>query len=716
MVLKKYFIIFLREGFMKKFGLLFSIIILVSQLAWGQSTGDYRSKQSGNWNNLSSWETYVSPNWVAPASVPSSASGVITILNGHVIAVASSDVTVDQMTINSGGQVTIALARTMTIANGIGTDLTVNGLLINAGTITRIGSIIFESGSTYQHQKNGGTIPTATWNSNSTCLITGITSTLPSGMGQTFGHLTWNCTGQSTSDPLGSLFTVAGNFTLISTGSSSQLQLASGTTNITGNYSQTGGSIRLGSNPTRTLNVSGNFSITGGTFVVTDDLISTLNVAGNFTHTAGSTITETGTSGNIVFNGSGIQNYTGGGTISNTINFTINNPAGIILLSSATFPAALTMTNGNITTGIYTLSLGTSTSNRGTLSRTSGTIIGNFRRWFSAGTISNVLFPIGTSTYYRPANISFTSAPTSGGTLTSFFTESDPGTNGLPLSDGGTSIITAGKEGYWTINAGDGLSGGVYSLDLIADGFTGVSVVSSLRLLKRATLGNWTLNGTHSNGTGTISTPVVHRTGLSSFSEFGVGGASDNPLPVELSSFSASIIGSAVKLSWKTETETNNFGFEILRSAQNDNDWIKLGFVDGYGNSNSPKDYSFTDASVVSGSYSYRLKQIDIDGQFDYSKIIEVELGAPKKYELAQNFPNPFNPNTSISFTLPESGNVKLTVYNLLGQEIAILVNGVKEAGTHIINFNVEELNSGIYIYKIEAGNFVQTKKMTLIK
>lgn len=190
---------------------------------------------------------------------------------------------------------------------------------------------------------------------------------------------------------------------------------------------------------------------------------------------------------------------------------------------------------------------------------------------------------------------------------------------------------------------------------------------------------------------------------------------SDAPLPVELSSFSASVISNGVKLSWRTETETNNYGFEILRSAQNDN-WEKIGFVEGYGNSNSPKDYTFTDASVSSGTYSYRLKQIDNDGTFSYSKIIEVDLGAPDKYELAQNFPNPFNPNTSIRFTLPETGNVKLTVFNLLGQEVATLVNGVKEAGTHIINFDAEGLNSGVYIYRIESGSFNEVRKMTLIK
>ncbi len=101
---------------------------------------------------------------------------------------------------------------------------------------------------------------------------------------------------------------------------------------------------------------------------------------------------------------------------------------------------------------------------------------------------------------------------------------------------------------------------------------------------------------------------------------------------------------------------------------------------------------------------------------FDNPLPVEHSFSPAQKYELAQNFPNPFNPNTSIKFTLPETGNVKLTVYNMLGQEIATLVNGVKEAGTHIINFNAEEFNSGIYIYRIESNGFNEVRKMTLIK
>ena len=191
-----------------------------------------------------------------------------------------------------------------------------------------------------------------------------------------------------------------------------------------------------------------------------------------------------------------------------------------------------------------------------------------------------------------------------------------------------------------------------------------------------------------------------------------------NPLPVELSSFSALVFNNNVKLNWRTETEVSNYGFEILRSAQNDkaNDWEKIGFVQGAGNSNSPKDYAFVDSDVLSGKYSYRLKQIDNDGKFSFSKTIEVDLGAPMKFELSQNYPNPFNPTTTIKFNLPEAGNVKLTLFNILGQELKTLVNEFKEAGVHTLNFDASELNSGMYLYKLEAGSFVQIRKMTLVK
>ena len=198
-------------------------------------------------------------------------------------------------------------------------------------------------------------------------------------------------------------------------------------------------------------------------------------------------------------------------------------------------------------------------------------------------------------------------------------------------------------------------------------------------------------------------------------------GAADNayfdigdPLPVELSTFTVSIVKDKVELSWKTETELNNYGFEIERKTK-DYDWQKMGFVEGHGNSNSPKTYTYLDNSSLKGKYTYRLKQIDNDGKFEYSKSIEIEL-TPNEFSLFQNYPNPFNPSTTIKYALPQNGKVRLVLFNMLGEELSILVDEIKEAGIHEFNFNAKDLGSGIYFYKIETSNFVSVKKMILVK
>jgi hypothetical protein len=186
-------------------------------------------------------------------------------------------------------------------------------------------------------------------------------------------------------------------------------------------------------------------------------------------------------------------------------------------------------------------------------------------------------------------------------------------------------------------------------------------------------------------------------------------------VPVELTSFSAVTQNNGVNLNWTTATETNNSGFAVERKQGNTN-WNNVAFVNGNGTTSSEKKYSYFDGNLTPGKYLYRLKQIDFDGSFEYSNIVEVTFEAPSKFELSQNYPNPFNPSTTISYSLPKVGHVSLKVYNALAQEVAVLVNGIKEAGNHKIDFNASNLNSGIYFYKLEAGDITQVKKMTLIK
>ena len=197
-------------------------------------------------------------------------------------------------------------------------------------------------------------------------------------------------------------------------------------------------------------------------------------------------------------------------------------------------------------------------------------------------------------------------------------------------------------------------------------------------------------------------------------------------IPVELISFTATSNGQEVILNWSTATETNNQGFEILRSTQNDNEWEVIGYAPGFGTTPEPKSYSYTDSEVSSGKYTYRLKQIDFDGSYEYSLEVEVEVSAPLEFLLAQNYPNPFNPSTVISFQLPVSSNVTLKVYDLLGDEVATLVDEYKKVGKYEVDFNSlgirnlpagrQGLASGIYFYQLKASNFIQTRKMLLIK
>ncbi|MFN3871890.1 MAG: M14 family zinc carboxypeptidase [Ignavibacterium sp.] len=203
------------------------------------------------------------------------------------------------------------------------------------------------------------------------------------------------------------------------------------------------------------------------------------------------------------------------------------------------------------------------------------------------------------------------------------------------------------------------------------------------------------------------------------------------PIPVELTAFTSNVIDNDVHLEWNTATETNNKGFEIQRcvipdKAKNLN-WEIIGFVNGKGTTTEPQRYYFVDKSLINGSYSYRLKQIDFDGSFKLSDEIEVIIESPETFSLEQNYPNPFNPGTKISWQSPVSGWQTLKIYDILGNEIATLVDEFREAGSYEIEFNVTQtinLCSGVYFYQLRLTEqssssvkvFVETKKMILMR
>jgi hypothetical protein len=192
----------------------------------------------------------------------------------------------------------------------------------------------------------------------------------------------------------------------------------------------------------------------------------------------------------------------------------------------------------------------------------------------------------------------------------------------------------------------------------------------------------------------------------------------DGTLPVELSSFSALAKGKGIELAWQTATETNNHGFDIERKQSGAAVWTKIGFSQGQGTKNAATQYSFVDNSVASGKYEYRLKQIDRDGRFDYSNTVEASVGlSPASVELSSNYPNPFNPTTSISFTLGASGKASLKVFDILGKEVATVAEGIYNAGeVNTFNFDASGLTSGVYYYRLTSDATVETRKMLLMK
>jgi len=249
-------------------------------------------------------------------------------------------------------------------------------------------------------------------------------------------------------------------------------------------------------------------------------------------------------------------------------------------------------------------------------------------------------------------------------------------------------------------------TGGNLIIELRHEGFTGTS--RSLDALTTSTSGYGTLFRT-CWGSG-------YTANSGSYGNFSIVRVNaDDPVPVELTSFVASVTGNNVLLQWTTASELNNLGFEVERKSENSG-YETVGFITGSGTTTEQRSYLFNDSKVPDGQYFYRLKQIDFNGQFNFSYEIEVEVNSPAVYALEQNYPNPFNPSTTINFSIAEASVVKIAIYNLLGQEVALPVNEFKEPGTHTITFDASELTSGAYFYTIETPQFKQTRKMLLAK
>jgi len=439
-------------------------LTLWSGAAYGQSTNDYRSVMTGDWESLSTWERYgLSGTWDAPSDeqgAPESSDESITIQAGHTVTINAS-ISVDQLVIESGATLIVAAGVTLTIADGTDTDLAVSGVLQNAGIIALNSgaTVSFSAAGTYEHTANGGAIPAATWTAGSICRITGVTSSAITGLDQAFSHFVWNCPSQMANQnlPNSGAMSIGGNFQLISTGGGATLEINQASFTVTGNLVHSGGILLVtDGSASRALIVGGNVEKSGGDIRMTAGsgaFDGILRIAGNFSHTGG-TLTEVNSgsgAGLIEFNGvMATQTFTSGGGITNNINFTVN--AGAILH----FAAAGTAVTGD---GAFTLSPGATLGITAPEGLTSTPDMGNIRvtgsRTYSTTATYRYIGPGAQATGNElPAAVSNLTVNTAGG-LTLSQALSVTGT--LTLSNG---VLNATETNLLTLADNATVSGG----------------------------------------------------------------------------------------------------------------------------------------------------------------------------------------------------------------------------------------------------------------
>jgi len=688
-------------------------------------------------------------------------TGDIIIAAGALFVVQASGTFTNTLSIGgnlvNNGTFDMSLGTTTTICNVTFTkagDQTING----SGTTTRFRGITLSKTavgnkviSTINVTADGSVFPssTGTWEQNAGTFTTGTTITTVTTCGISItgsGNWTQNSSNLNIAGPLN--INTSGTFTL-GGGTSNKLDLStaggnatfqSGTINVNGKIAiasasstvaMTGANINvdcsnLGASDYgfRVTNAGTGFSFSAGTLTILNP-----NPAGSaqteFNAAAGFNMTGTakivlGQGGATPAGGSGGFRIGGPGLASIT-NLTINTgTTNTAIQANTTIAGTLTLTSGNITTSTYKILIGSA----GSVSRTSGHIIGNLAKTIATGATSRT-FEIGTVAGYSPVTVAF-------GTVSAIDTLIASVTETIhPNAVAPANIL----KRYWSFTAGASLAFDNYSATLTylpVDFNTGVvEATDEATLTVGQYSSGWTFPtiGLRTPG-GSADGGSIQVTGLISFSDFAIGKDAGS-LPVEMTSFTTSMqnANSAI-LRWSTATEVNNNGFEVERRAVTSDEsrqeaggqvrvtsWEKIGYVAGAGTSTSPKEYSFTDVNLAPGVYVYRLKQIDNSGAFKYSASTQVDIGVSRGFELLNNYPNPFNPETNIRFAVPENGFATLKVFNVLGQEVATLFSGMAQAGHYIsATFNASKLASGVYFSRLEYNGKSIVQRMLMTK
>jgi xylan 1,4-beta-xylosidase len=739
--------------------------------------GEIRSSQSGNWNDANTWERYDGVEWIQPVpNTPGQSDKAITIQDGHTVTVTATNTdSVDQLFVASGGILKINAGTSLLIKNGFETDLTVEGTIENYGTIDGdpLATISFVGSGIYKHKQNGGVIPKANWKPSSTCVIGNITNTTPDNGNQNFHHLLWNCPNQTANVSMswdGS--TIGGNITIENTGSGSW-QLCSprtgsaATVTINGNIVQSGGHFSANgtSDPhtTVTINHFGNINLTGGTFSVsrgtqggsgttiwnahgnvslTDATIQNSNIYGaKFVFTRDDSVqilTITGVTygsggfpvavdsgailniGTSILQGDGSFELKAGATLmtahENGIDASIANTAAKIFDQAASYGfngEVAQVTGDRMPDTVYGLLIFNS---MGVTLSSSVVVSGIFE-------LGDALFSTGGNTFSYGSNATLKYSGQSAQTTSDIE---------FPASAGPKNLIVANRREV-NLHA----SRTVDHIDLLCDLDLGSNTITANSMSGGDIT---TFVGTSDGGLLKLnsvgSTQTLFPVGTTTFAPVWITNAGD-PDAISVGVIKESgqaAYGGRIKARWNIQ-ETNEGGGDYTiqfgwRSALEDSDFRS-------DRARNAKIFNMTDTTEAgTGDYitqfitqPYTVARGGIEnlgpfavGRFrDVTEIRREPDNIPSTLRLHRNYPNPFNPVTRISYDLPQDSEVNLTIYNLNGRRVAILVKQRQTAGAYQLRWDASNYSSGIYLLRIQVSNEqigrqVQTRKCLLIK
>lgn len=735
--------------------------------------GNYRSRQSGEWADANTWEYYNGSGWVSPApNPPSLETSGITIQKGHTVTITNSD-SLDQLVIASGAKLVIPKGINVVVKNGPGTDLILYGTIQNFGTISQEASASLKAmnGSKYCHLQDGGTIPEFQWTYGSTIEFDSLKTIAPSNGNQNFFHVVWNCPAQSSDLSLGwNKNTIGGNITIKNTGTACWLLCTPGpgdsvTVNLLGDVLQSGGRFSPhsteNSNTTIIVHHFGNMNLTGGEFSISRGTqggsgTTVWYFMGESFNMSNATMQNSNPSGaKFVFARTGIQTLTlGQGNTMDAFPIEVANGSTLNLGASViTGSGMFAVDSGG------TLELGHQNGLNGAIQVTGSVTLSKQGSYVFSGTKAQV-----TGSFLPDTVNNFVINNSAGVTLSNSVT-----VNGtLEIQNGvlslGNSVLHYGPEASLKYSGKSSqittdveLPAGGEPKNLIISNLAGVTLHASRTFKGNVEVGGKLKLGSNTltAATATVTGPlryIVTEAGMLRLTQ--VGSASETLFPVGTNLYAPVWVKNSgtqdtIGVSVVSDTTSAPFGGRVMvkwniveNTSGGGNYTLTFGWMRQLENRafrTPDRNYNahifLLDDTTEAGSGDYTL-QFDTQpytcsrggitrlgwfavGRFkDVPEVVvpQKEINAPYQFTLYQNYPNPFNVSTAIRFTLPKECKVKMGVYDLLGKEIATLVDAKMDAGEHTVTWDAENVASGVYVYKLTTKDFVQTRKMLLLK